>query len=315
MGIVVYGSDARVVLLPTPVEERREILRAIQRLRPEGATNAEGGLLLAYQMASEAFDPSVTNRVILCSDGVANVGNTGPESILNVIEAHATDGIYLTTVGFGMGNYNDVLMEQLADNGDGFYAYVDDIKEAERVFVHNLPSTLQVIARDAKIQVDFNPDVVSRYRLIGYENRDVADEDFRNDAVDAGEIGLGHSVTAIYEVKFQPDTRMRADAPVLNVYLRWEDPDTTEVQEIEKMMVLSDFTAEFSRTSPRFQLAVVVAQYAEVLRSSYWAKEAGTSLNEIANEAQRLAKLLTRDSDVQEFARLTARSIELTETQ
>ncbi len=253
--------------------------------------------------------------MILCSDGVANVGNTGPESILNVIEAHATDGIYLTTVGFGMGNYNDVLMEQLADNGDGFYAYVDDIKEAERVFVHNLPSTLQVIARDAKIQVDFNPDVVSRYRLIGYENRDVADEDFRNDAVDAGEIGLGHSVTAIYEVKFQPDTRMRADAPVLNVYLRWEDPDTTEVQEIEKMMVLSDFTAEFSRTSPSFQLAVVVAQYAEVLRSSYWAKEAGTSLNEIANEAQRLAKLLTRDSDVQEFARLTARSIELTETQ
>ncbi|TFG66589.1 MAG: VWA domain-containing protein, partial [Anaerolineales bacterium] len=312
VGIVVYGSEARIVLPPTMVEERREILRAIQRLRPEGATNAEQGLILAYQMASEAFDPATTNRVILCSDGVANVGNTGPESILNVIKAHARDGIYLTTVGFGMGNYNDVLMEQLADNGDGFYAYVDDIKEAERVFVHNLPSTLQVIARDAKIQVDFNPDVVSRYRLIGYENRDVADEDFRNDAVDAGEIGLGHSVTALYEVKFHQDPLERiASMPALNVTLRWEDPDSGKVNEMNQMMLQSDFTPEFAATSTRFQLAVVVAQYAEVLRSSYWAKEAGTSLNEIANEAQRLAKLLTRDGDVQEFAKLTARSIEL----
>lgn len=316
VGIVVYGSEARVVLAPTPVEERREIMRAIQRLRPEGATNAEQGLTIAYQMASEAFDPSVTNRVILCSDGVANVGHTGPESILNIIEAHAKDGIYLTTVGFGMGNYNDVLMEQLADNGDGFYAYVDDIKEAERVFVHNLPSTLQVIARDAKIQVNFNPEIVSRYRLIGYENRDVADEDFRNDAVDAGEIGLGHSVTALYEVKFHKEALERAASmPALNVYLRWEDPDSGEVDEINKMMMLSDIAAEFTDTSTRFQLAVVVAQYAEVLRNSYWAKEAGTSLNEIAKEAQRLADLLSPDSDVQEFAQLAARSIELSATQ
>ncbi len=316
VGIVVYGSEARVILEPTPVGERRDIMRAIQRLRPEGATNAEGGLILAYQMASAAFVPSSTNRVILCSDGVANVGHTGPESILNIIEAHAKDGIYLTTVGFGMGNYNDVLMEQLADNGDGFYSYVDDIKEAERVFVHNLTSTLQVVARDAKIQVDFNPEIVSRYRLIGYENRDVADEDFRNDAVDAGEIGLGHSVTALYEIKFHKEALERGAAqPVLNVYMRWEDPDNGEISEINKMMLLSDFVSEFKVTSTRFQLAVVVAQYAEVLRNSYWAKEPGTSLNDIAEEAHRLAGMLMRDDDVQEFAQLAARSIELTATQ
>jgi Ca-activated chloride channel family protein len=316
VGIVVYGSEAQVILEPTPVREQRDILRAIQRLHPEGATNAEQGMSLAYKMASSAFNPSAINRVILCSDGVANVGNTGPDSILKTIEEYARDGIYLTTVGFGMGNYNDVLMEQLADNGDGFYAYVDDIKEAERVFVHNLPSTLQVIARDAKIQVDFNPAVVSRYRLIGYENRDVADEDFRNDAVDAGEIGVGHSVTALYEVKFHQEVlESAASLPALNVYLRWEDPDNGEVSEMNQMMMLSDFATEFTETSIHFQLAVVVAQYAEVLRHSYWAKESGTTLNKVATEAQRLATLLSLDSDVQEFAQLTARSIELTATQ
>jgi Ca-activated chloride channel family protein len=215
-----------------------------------------------------------------------------------------------------MGNYNDVLMEQLANKGDGFYAYVDDIKEAERVFVHNLPSTLQVIARDAKIQVDFNPEVISRYRLIGYENRDVADEDFRNDAVDAGEIGLGHSVTALYEVKFHKDAlASSATLPALNVYLRWEDPDSGEVREKEQMMMLPDFADEFKDASTRFQLTAVVAQYAEILRNSYWAKETGTSLVDIADQAHRLAQILTRDEDVQEFAQLAARSIELTVTQ
>jgi len=128
VGIVVYGSGARVVLDHTPVREGRTIRRAIRSLQPEGATNAEAGLVKAYRLASRAFDPGAVNRVILCSDGVANVGRTGPESILERIREYADDDIYLTTVGFGMGNYNDVLMEQLADNGDGFYAYVDDIK-------------------------------------------------------------------------------------------------------------------------------------------------------------------------------------------
>jgi Ca-activated chloride channel homolog len=310
VGIAVYGSRGHVILEHTAVEDSRRILEGIDRLRPEGSTNAEEGLVIAYRMASEAFEPDSINRVILCSDGVANVGNTGPDSILAQIREHARSGIYLTTVGFGMGNYNDVLMEQLANDGDGFYAYVDTLKEAERVFVHDLTSTLQVIARDAKIQVDFNPAVVSRYRLIGYENRDVADEDFRNDEVDAGEIGVGHSVTALYEIKFQPEASPYDSA--MTVYVRYEDPDTAdnehpgEVIETNCSITLAEFAPTFGEASIRFQLDAVVAEYAEILRDSYWAKE--SSLASVAEEARRIAEYLPHDADVAEFASLVERA-------
>ncbi len=312
IGIVVYGSRGQVHLEPTPVSESNKILNAIGKLRPGGATNAEEGLVLAYQQASRHFERGAINRVILCSDGVANVGNTGPDSIMAQIEEHAENGIYLTTVGFGMGNYNDVLMEQLADTGDGFYAYVDNIREAERVFVHDLTSTLQVIARDAKIQVEFNLSVVSRYRLIGYENRDVADEDFRNDAVDAGEIGVGHSVTALYEVKFHADAPARQ--PALIARVRYEDPDHREVIEIQEAIARADIAERFEDASPRFQLTAIVAQYAEILRHSYWAKESETTLGDIAWEAARIAEYLPRDAEVQEFAALADRAVSLSET-
>ncbi len=313
IGIVVYGSNARVLLEHTPIEEKNAILRAIRRLQAEGSTNAEEGLREAYRLARKHFNAEAINRVVLCSDGVANVGRTGPNSILSQIKEYADKSIYLTTVGFGMGNYNDVLMEQLADDGDGFYAYVDDIKEAERIFVHNLPSSLQVIARDAKVQVEFNPDVISRYRLIGYENRDVADEDFRNDVVDAGEIGPGHSVTALYEVKFSADADPSAIA--LTVYMRWEDPDTGEVTEIHRSAAQADFNDSFTDSDPHFQLTVVAAQYAEILRESYWAKDTGTTLANISRDARRVAEYLPRDADVQEFAQLTTQAIELRTTQ
>lgn len=312
IGIVVYGSNARVVLSHTPVAEARTILKAIQGLRPEGATNAEAGLVKGYRLASRAFDPEAVNRVILCSDGVANVGRTGPDSILAQIREYANEHIYLTTIGVGMGNYNDVLMEQLADSGDGFYAYVDDIKEAERVFVHDLPSFLQVIARDAKVQVEFNPDVASRYRLIGYENRDVADEDFRDDAVDAGELGPGHSVTALYEVKFQADADPQATA--LTVILRWEDPDTGVVTELDHSIAQADLSTEFEDSAPRFQLIAVVAQYAEILRESYWASDAGTRLDDVSHDADRVAESLPRDDEVQEFAQLVWEAVDLSPT-
>ncbi|MCJ7551918.1 MAG: von Willebrand factor type A domain-containing protein [Anaerolineae bacterium] len=312
IGIVVYGSNARVVLSHTPVAEGRIILKAIRGLVPEGATNAEAGLVKGYRLASRAFNSEAVNRVILCSDGVANVGNTGPDSILAQIREYANEGIYLTTIGVGMGNYNDVLMEQLADDGDGFYTYVDDIKEAERVFVHDLPSSLQVIARDAKVQVEFDREVISRYRLIGYENRDVADEDFRNDAVDAGELGPGHSVTALYEVKFQADADPPATA--LTVHLRWEDPDTREVTEIDLGIAQADLSVEFEESDPRFQLMAVVAQYAETLRESTWAKDAGTTLDEVSHDADRVAELLPRDEDVQEFAQLVWEAVDLSAT-
>ena len=308
VGIVVYGSSAHIVLEHTVVGEGYEqILDAIYSLKPDGSTNAEEGLVVGYEMAASSYNPQALNRVILCSDGVANVGRTGPDSILAQIATYADEGIYLTTVGFGMGNYNDVLMEQLADKGDGFYAYVDDIKEAERVFVHQLTSTLQVIAKDGKVQVDFNPAVVSRFRLIGYENHDVADEDFRDDSVDGGEIGAGHSVTALYELKFHPDASESEVAFVVTV--RYQEPESGETVEVSRAIAKADFATSFTEASPHFQWTAVVAEYAEILRNSYWAKE--SSLEVVAQEARRVAEYLPGDEDVIEFIGLAERAASL----
>jgi Ca-activated chloride channel family protein len=305
VAIVVYGSRARVVLYPTSGEDRGTIMNAIYSLRTEGATNAEAGLRLGYQMAWNAHRPGAINRVILCSDGVANVGQTGPDAILNEIRGYVESGITLTSVGFGMGNFNDVLMERLANAGNGSYAYIDDLDEAQKLFVEDLTSTLQVIGLDAKVQVDFNSEVVAYYRLIGYENRDVADQDFRNDAVDAGEIGAGHSATALYAVTFRPNAQGR----IATVQLRWEDPDTHKVTEINGNFNTWDLAQSFEQADPRYQLAVVVAQYADLLRHSPWA--AGTSAQQLVNHAYRLSSLMWEDPEVVEFASLVSRASQI----
>ncbi len=299
VSIVVYGSDARVVLEPTPGNEQGIILQAIHSLHPEGATNAEAGLRLGYQMAARAFDGEGNNRVILCSDGVANVGNTGAGSILESIERYARESnITLTTIGFGMGNYNDVLMEQLADKGDGFYAYVDTLDEARRLFIQNLTGTLQVIAMDAKVQVEFNPEVVERYRLVGFENRAVADDQFRDNSVDAGEIGAGHSVTALYEIKRYP----QASGRIATVSMRWQDPDTRQVVEISQDFETRQMAEDFRSAAPHFQWTVIVAEYAEILRESYWAEE--STLGEVLREAERVSEYMWEEPDVSEFVDL-----------
>jgi Ca-activated chloride channel family protein len=296
IGIVVYGSDARIVLSPTEVGEADQILRAIDSLRPEGSTNAEAGLRVAYDMASEFQRPGEISRLILASDGVANVGNVMADQILQ----HAEEGIALSTFGFGMGNYNDILMEQLADKGNGAYAYIDTIDEAERVFSQHLTSAIMTIAKDAKIQVTFNENVLDRYRLLGYENRDVADEDFRNDEVDAGEIGAGHSVTALYEVRVAENAP--ADEVAMTVAVRYADPETDEVQEISQSIRLSDFAQRFEDASPRFQLDALVAEFAEILRNSFWAQD--NSLEALVTDARRIAEYLVDDSSVREFVQL-----------
>ena len=296
VGIVVYGSRGQVILEPTPVEDSGRIQRAIARLRPDGSTNAEEGLVLAYEMASEMHTAGIINRVILASDGVANVGDTGSDSILESIREHAAAGIQLVTVGFGMGNYNDVLMEHLADDGDGFYAYVDDLEEAERLFVHGLTGTLFTIASEARVQVEFDADTVERWRLIGFENRAIDDDDFRDDTVDAGEIGAGHHVTALYEVRVAADAA--SDARLGTVHLRWLEPGATEGTEMSAEFLASDLAASFEEASPRFQLAASVATYAEVLRDSYWAQH--LTLDDVAPHAERLADLLD-DADVTEW--------------
>jgi len=305
VSIVVYGSEARVALYPTAGSDRSTILDAIYSLHPEGSTNAEAGLRLGYQMAIQAFQPGANNRVILCSDGVANVGVTGPDAILAEVRGYVSEGIYLTTVGFGMGNFNDVLMEQLANDGNGSYAYVDTLDEAERLFVEDLTSMLQVIARDARVQVDFNPDTVARYRLIGYENRAIADQDFRNDSIDAGEIGAGHSATALYAVQFHPN----AEGRIATVQLRWEDPNTYEVHEINGNLNTWDLYPNFESSAPRYQLAVLVSQYAERLRQSPWAAE--TTFDQIYALAYPLLTSLGEDADVVEFVGLVYRAIEI----
>ena len=302
VAIVVYGDRGRVLLEPTSGRNKGEILQAIDSLNPGGSTYVEDGLRLAYELAADEVEPGRITRVLLLSDGVGNVGNTGPGSILGQVKKYVEKGVTLTTVGFGMGNYNDILMEQLANDGDGSYYYVDTLSEARRLFVEDLTGTIQVIAKDAKVQVDFNPDTVSRFRLLGYENRRVEDEDFRDDSVDAGEIGAGHSVTALYELKL----RESADGLLGTVYMRYEDPDFNEVTEINREFQSSELASSFEESSPRFQLAAVVAEFAEVLRGSYWASDG--SLEAVAGEGRRVQQLMPEASDVAEFVSLVSQA-------
>ena len=271
VGIVVYGSDARVFLphIHTSIVNRKHILNAIRALATGGTTNAEAGLRIGYELALQNSKPDCINRVILCSDGVANVGQTGPEAILKEIRTYVKEGVTLTTVGFGMGNYNDVLMEQLANKGNGNYAYVDTLDEAKRLFVENLTGTLQFIAKDAKIQVEFNPETVSRFRLLGYENRRLAHEDFRDNTVDAGEVGSGHSVTALYEIKLHE----HADGKLATVSIRHENPETGNVTEVNRSISTDALKGSFEETTPAFQLAASVAEFAEILRGSFWGQD------------------------------------------
>ncbi len=303
VAIVAYDTNAWTVLSPTAATDRDVILDAIGALQPGGSTNAEAGLTLGYDIASATFEPGLINRVILASDGVANVGNTSPGGILARIQEQASIGINLVTVGVGLGNYNDVLLEQLADNGDGFYAYVDTLAEAERLFVEGLTGTLLTVAEEAKVQVDFNPQAVSSYRLLGFENRAIADRDFRNDAVDAGEIGAGHEVTALYEVTLTRPLTDLGSAELATVNLRWREPGAVVFTEFNGLLPATVLTDSFTSAEERFQLDVVAAAYAEILRDSPWANE--VTFSWVAEEASRLAAELD-DPEVWEFAELTS---------
>ncbi len=270
IGIVVYGTNARVVLPHTKVVNRKHILEKIDSLHPEGVTNLEDGLRTGYELACRNSESNGINRVVLCSDGVANAGQTASDVLLKEVRNYVVDdGIFLTTVGFGMGNYNDTLMEELAKKGNGNYAYVDTLNEARRIFVENLTGTLQTIAKDAKVQVKFNPDTVRSFRLVGYENRQMKHEDFRNDDADAGEIGSGHSVTALYEIKLNKGID---SGRLAKVSIRYEDPDTQKVTEVSQKLRVEDLKDQFEGASPGLQFAATVAQFAEILRESVWVK-------------------------------------------
>ena len=200
VAIVVYAGAAGTVLEPTPARDKAKILAALEGLEAGGSTAGAEGIRLAYQLAEANFDKDAVNRVILATDGDFNVGITDMEELKGFIERKRATGVFLSVLGFGYGNLNDRLMQELAQNGNGVAAYIDTLNEARKVLVEEASSTLFPIARDVKIQMEFNPDVVAEYRLIGYETRALNREDFNNDAVDAGDIGAGHSVTALYEI-------------------------------------------------------------------------------------------------------------------
>ena len=309
VALVVYGSQGRVLLEPT--NDREAIRTAIRHLQPEGSTNAEEGLRLAYDLTARHLRPGAIHRLILCSDGVANVGRTGAQSILGQIQQHAQQGIELTTVGFGMGNYNDVLMEQLANLGNGRYAYVDSLEEAHRIFVEDLTGTLMTLAAEARTQVEFNPEVVSRYRLLGYENRAIADHRFRDDTVDAGEVGAGHAVTALYEVKLAEGVRLRRNTWVATLRLRYGSIAQGEMVELERRAEGRNFVRSWSKASPNLRLTALVAEFAEILKHTYWSRD--SSLDDVFLWAQQVSVEFPGDHKVAEFVSLVGRAARLKE--
>lgn len=267
VSIVVYGSAARLVLEPTSAVHAHIIRAAVDSLHTEGSTNAQAGLELGYSLAASHLVEGGINRVILCSDGVANTGLTDADSIWARIRARAAKGITLSTVGFGMGNYNDVLMERLAQVGEGNYAYVDRLEEAHRIFVRDLTGTLQVVAKDVKLQMEFDPKAVSHYRLLGYENRMLTKEQFADDRVDAGEIGAGHAVTALYEVKLTESAESFG-----TLRIRYKAPEGGDSKLIEKPLPASVLRPTYGRATPPTRLSYVAAAFAEKLRGSYWVR-------------------------------------------
>jgi len=279
VSIVVYAGAAGQVLKPTPGNNQQAINRALKQLRAGGSTHGSQGIELAYQLAQQSFIKGGINRIILATDGDFNVGTTNIDSLKSLIATMRKSGIGLTTLGFGQGNYNEHLMEQLADIGNGNYAYIDNINEARKVLVDQLSSTLQIIAKDVKIQVEFNPDQVAQYRLLGYENRLLAREDFNNDQVDAGDIGAGHDVTAIYELTMtnannkqidplryqQVSKKQSVSSEVAMIKLRYKQPNSAHSKLITKIVGLDSLTQP---ATSDFKFASAVAAFGQRLQDA-----------------------------------------------
>ena len=285
VAIVTYAGSSGLVLAPTEGAKKREILEAISNLRAGGSTHGSEGIRLAYETAREQFREDGNNRVILCTDGDFNVGVTNESELQKLIEKERESGVFLSVLGFGTGNLNDSTMELLANKGNGNYAYIDSVSEGRKVLVEQMGSTLFTIAKDVKIQVEFNPARVAGYRLIGYENRLLAKEDFNDDKKDAGEIGAGHTVTALYEIipvgqavpgspsvdplKYQRPEEGSASVSneLLTVKLRYKAPDGDKSKLIEIPLTADDIPA-FDAASEDFRFASAVAAFGMKLRGS-----------------------------------------------
>jgi Ca-activated chloride channel family protein len=300
--IVVYAGAAGLVLEPTAGKDKAKIRAALDRLEAGGSTAGGEGLALAYAKAKEAKIDGGINRIILATDGDFNVGTTDIGQLKDMVAEERKSGVSLTTLGFGEGNYNDALMEQIADVGNGNYGYVDSLKEAKRLLADQLSSTIQTIAKDVKIQIEFNPAVVAEYRLIGYENRALKREDFKNDKKDAGEIGAGHTVTAIYEIALKGSRGMAVDPlrygehaderadPNANEFgflkLRYKAPDGDVSKEIGTPLLISALK-EPAQTPAEARFATAVAAFGQRLRGGDYVGAFGyDQIAEVAREAR-----------------------------
>lgn len=299
VAIVVYAGSSGLVLPPTAGNDRPKILEALSQLEAGGSTNGAEGIQLAYKVMRENFHRGGINRVILATDGDFNVGMTSEGDLIRLIEKERESGVYLTVLGFGYGNLKDSTMEQLADKGNGNYAYIDNLSEARKVLVEQAGGTLVTIAKDVKLQVEFNPAKVSSYRLIGYENRMLRDEDFNDDTKDAGEIGAGHTVTALYEIvpvgvpgrtgnidplRYQQtqNAQTASSGELMNVKIRYKAPDSNTSELIS--FVVPDSSADITTASPDFRFAASVAAFGMVLRDSEFKGQATLEM------ARRLAE-------------------------
>ncbi|MCL3861700.1 von Willebrand factor type A domain-containing protein [Actinotalea sp. K2] len=302
VAMVCYSTEADVVLEPTPASERDGILAAIDELAPRDSTNAAAGLALGYDVAMSMRTEGRMTRVILISDGVANVGETDPEGILARISTQAKAGINLISVGVGITTYNDHLLEQLANQGDGWHVYIDTAAEAERVFATGLTGSLVVAATDARAQVEFDPAQVSGYRLLGYENRAIADEDFRNDAIDGGEVFAGHATTALYEVALREGW---SQEPFVTATVRYLD-DTGRAVEASATLAGSACATSPREASPRLRQDLVVALLTDRLVGGPWS--AIVSAADLRAEAEGLPAALDGDPDVTQLVDLVNRA-------
>jgi Ca-activated chloride channel family protein len=300
VALATYAGRVAKILDPTGLDNKGRIQAAIKSLRSGGSTAMNSGLELAYKLALSNHQKDHVNRVIVLSDGDANVGPSSHKQILKRIRHFVDEGVTLSTIGFGMGNYQDTLMEQLANKGNGNYYYIDTEKEARKVFGEQLDGTLQVIAKDVKIQVEFNKDAVKSYRLIGYENRDIADKDFRDDKVDAGEIGAGHAVTALYELVLTDKDVNKLGT----VRVRHKEPQGAKAKEQAFTLTRGDLKDSIQDASKDFQFATAVVGFAEILRGSKYANNLSFDLIEEIAKGGTLAG----QQDRQEFIDLVKKA-------
>ena len=302
IALVVYAGAAGLVLDSTSGRDKHKIIAAMDKLHAGGSTNGGAGLELAYRVAQNHFIEGGINRVIIASDGDMNVGIADHNALVSMIENKRKTGIALTTLGFGSGNYNYALMEQIADHGNGNAAYIDSIREAQKVLVNEMNSTLLTIAKDVKIQVEFNPNHVAEYRLIGYENRLLNEEDFKNDKVDAGDIGAGHTVTALYELtladsedRWLSESRYgdgeksasKLDEELGFVRLRFKQPDATTSEEVNHGILIDEVKKEVASASDDFRFAAAVASFGETLRGGKYTEQwTGRDIIRLAQSAR-----------------------------